>query len=71
MALIREATTSSAVVSLAEQAAQGQQTKLASPFGNMKIEYLDDVANMSLSDVGAIEWHAIEAVFRKILPSEN
>jgi hypothetical protein len=65
--LLREATTSSALVSLAERSAKGLQTGALSVFGNIEIEYPKDVSNMSLSAVGEIEWHAIEALLRKVL----
>lgn len=68
IALLREATTSSALVSLAEQSAKGQQTGPLSAFGHIKIEYPQDVSHMSLVAVGEIEWHAIEALLRKVLP---
>ncbi|OBT42357.1 hypothetical protein VE00_06472 [Pseudogymnoascus sp. WSF 3629] len=67
IALLREATTSSALVSLAERSAKGLQTGALSVFGNIEIEYPKDVSNMSLSAVGEIEWHAIEALLRKVL----
>ncbi|KFY88194.1 hypothetical protein V500_06476 [Pseudogymnoascus sp. VKM F-4518 (FW-2643)] len=67
IALLREATTSSALVSLAERSAKGLQTGALSAFGNIEIEYPKDVTNMSLSAVGEIEWHAIEALLRKVL----
>jgi hypothetical protein len=67
IALLREATTSSALVSLAERSAKGLQTSPSSVFGNVEIEYPKDIANMSLSAVGEIEWHAIEALLRKVL----
>ncbi|KFY23224.1 hypothetical protein V493_05986 [Pseudogymnoascus sp. VKM F-4281 (FW-2241)] len=67
IALLREATTSSALVSLAERSAKGLQTGTLSAFGNIEIEYPNDVSNMSLSAVGEIEWHAIEALLRKVL----
>lgn len=67
IALLREATTSSALVSLAEQSAKGQMGPL-SAFGSIKIEYPPDVSQMSLADVGKMEWHEIEALLRKVLP---
>ncbi|KFY50332.1 hypothetical protein V495_00307 [Pseudogymnoascus sp. VKM F-4514 (FW-929)] len=67
IALLREATTSSALVSLAERSAKGLQTGALSAFGNVEIEYPKDISNMSLSAVGEIEWHAIEALLRKVL----
>ncbi|KFY15727.1 hypothetical protein V492_01799 [Pseudogymnoascus sp. VKM F-4246] len=67
IALLREATTSSALVTLAERSAKGLQTGALSAFGNIEIDYPKDVSNMSLSAVGEIEWHAIEALLRKVL----
>ncbi|KFY65264.1 hypothetical protein V496_02688 [Pseudogymnoascus sp. VKM F-4515 (FW-2607)] len=67
IALLREATTSSALVSLAERSAKGLQTGPLSAFGNIEIEYPKDISNMSLSAVGEIEWHVIEALLRKVL----
>ncbi|OBT68346.1 hypothetical protein VE03_02897 [Pseudogymnoascus sp. 23342-1-I1] len=67
IALLREATTSSALVSLAERSAKGLQTGALSAFGNIEIEYPKDLSSMSLSAVGEIEWHAIEALLRKVL----
>lgn len=56
-------------MSLADRAANGQQTKLANPFGDLQIDYLADVASMTLAEVGALEWDAIEALLRRVLPS--
>lgn len=67
IALLREATTSSALVSLAERSAKGQQGSPLSAFGDINIEYPQDVSHMSLAAVGEIEWHAIEALLRKVL----
>ncbi len=67
MALLREATSSSGVLSLAEQSRAGGQTRTLNAFGDVHIEYPADVSKMSLADVGAIEWNMVEALLRKIL----
>ena len=69
MALLREATTSSALISLADQSARGQQKKRRSPFGDVKIDYPADLATMSLAAVGRLEWDVIEQLLRKVLPA--
>ena len=56
-------------MSLADRAAKGHQTKLANPFGDLQIDYPADVASMTLAEVGALEWDAIEALLRRVLPS--
>lgn len=74
MALIREAnastSSSTALISLADLAALGQQDKPRSPFGELKIEYPQEVSTMTLAAAARCEWNAIEAALRKVLPAE-
>jgi hypothetical protein len=67
MALLREATTSSAVVSLAERAAGVSEQKLPNVFGNIQVDYPCPAHTMTLSMAAQAEWNAIEALLRKIL----
>lgn len=65
MALLREATTLPGKVSLAERASNEAQIPLV--FGNMGIEYPDNVQQMTFAQVARIEWTVIERLLRKAL----
>jgi hypothetical protein len=66
VALIREATTSSAIVSLADRSAT-DATTFRSLFGNASVEYPANVDQMPLSLIAKLEWNVIEMLLRKIL----
>lgn len=69
VALLREATTSSAVVSLAERAAtENRHTSGKSKFfGNVAVKYPENVQKMSLADIAVLEWDVIEKLLRQRL----
>jgi hypothetical protein len=66
MALVREATTLPDKVSLAERASK-ERDGLPNAFGNMIIEYPENVQQMTFSQVTPIEWEVIDKLLRKAL----
>ncbi len=68
MALLREATTSSALVPLAERSAiDFSFSKFPSAFGNIRIDYGAKVQQLSFAEVEKMEWDAIEQLLQRYL----
>lgn len=70
-ALLREATTSVKILSLADMAESKSPTTSPSIFGSLKIDYPDNVELLSISEVARIEWEVIEELLRKVLFDES
>ena len=71
---MREATESKQQLTLAEQAARGDQKSEIKLFGDLDkhIEHGKDLAHQTLSQVARTEWTAIEKVLRMALaPTEQ
>jgi hypothetical protein len=65
VALIREYTTSSDQLSLAERSARGLQ--MPGAFGFMSVHYPENLQQMTFAEVAAIEWNFVEQLLRAIL----
>ncbi|KAK4911318.1 hypothetical protein LTR66_017370, partial [Elasticomyces elasticus] len=70
VSLLREATTASATMTLAERSAAQAAGTTPGPFGNVVIHYGSDGSNpLSLEQAAAIEWAVVERLLRKVLVS--
>lgn len=69
IAIIRETTESKQQLSLAEQAALGEQKRELKLFGDLDLHFNfpKNIAQMKLAEVARIEWSAIEKLLRQAL----
>lgn len=67
MALLREATTSSALVTLAERVNSFADNSFPNVFGNIQIEYPIPVEDMTFSMIARVEWDVLEGLLRRVL----
>ncbi|KAI9701230.1 MAG: hypothetical protein M1836_001899 [Candelina mexicana] len=66
-ACLRKATTSSALVSLAELSQRAQAGAVARPFGNVTVSWPANKENMTMAAAAAVEWGVVENLLRKVL----
>ncbi|KAI9721267.1 MAG: hypothetical protein M1812_002429 [Candelaria pacifica] len=66
-ACLREATTSSALVSLAEISLSRASEAVASPFGNVTVPWPTNKESMTMAAAAAVEWGVVENLLRKVL----
>ncbi|KAI9791359.1 MAG: hypothetical protein M1835_000376 [Candelina submexicana] len=66
-ACLRQATTSSALVSLAELSLRGAHGAVSRPFGNVTVSWPANKENMTMAAAAALEWGVVENLLRKVL----
>jgi len=67
VSLIHKATSSSALVTLAEQSANNASQTDTSPFGNVTVPWPADKGGMTMAAAAAMEWGVLEALLKKVL----
>ena len=67
LTLLREATVSSAVISLAERSTTVNVARSPSIFGRINIRYPVSFEKMTIAAIAKIEWDEIERLLRKVL----
>ncbi|KAI9838978.1 MAG: hypothetical protein M1819_004186 [Sarea resinae] len=69
ISLLREATTSAALVPLAEMAANASSNATTPLFGNLKVPWPKHKAYLSMAQAANIEWNTVEVLLRRVLES--
>jgi hypothetical protein len=70
MALLRDATTSPAHISLGERSADADE-RPPCVFGNLKFDYPKHLGSCSLAYVAKLEWITIDRLLRRVLPGKE
>jgi hypothetical protein len=70
MALLRDATTSPALISLGERSTDADE-RPPCVFGNLKFDFPPHFRSCTLAYVAKLEWTTIDTLLRRVLPERE